>query len=63
MVEQFSYDSHISHWCYYHRSVSITLDEELPSKLWYNRTLVGNKTVDHSDVVGALPVVAAPAAA
>ena len=24
------------------------------------RTLVGNKTVDHSDVVGALPVGAAP---
>ena len=25
-----------------------------------NRTFVGNKIVDHSDVVGALPVVATP---
>ena len=33
---------------------------QLPSNLKYISTLVGNKIVDHSDVVWALPVGAAP---
>ena len=36
-------------WLYYYRKTSNT-----------RRTLVGNKIVDHSDVVGASPVGAAP---
>ena len=32
----------------------------LPPNLYYKRILLGNKLVDHSDVVGASPVGAAP---
>ena len=32
----------------------------LQSNIWYKNTLVANETVDHSDVVGALPVSPAP---
>ena len=31
-----------------------------PSNLWISRTLLGNIIVDHSDVLGASPVGAAP---
>ena len=40
---------------------SITMDYRKTSNI--SRTLVGNKIVDNSDVVGALPVGAAPTTA
>ena len=46
--------------------MSIMMDPDLPNWINYRqtsdvrRTLVGNKFVDHSDVVGASPVGAAP---
>ena len=42
------YMSHMSHGGYYRQTSNV------------NRTLVGNKIVDHSDGVGASPVGAAP---
>ena len=36
------------------------MEYDLPSNLYYKSHLVGNTIVDHSDVVGASPVVAAP---
>ena len=42
-------------------SSSLWLDNQITVKsLIISHTLVGNKTVDHSDVVGASPVGAAP---
>ena len=35
---------------------------QLPSSLYYKRHVGSNKIVDHSDVVGASPVGAAPTA-
>ena len=66
------YESFISLWFIYVNWVigSLALVADLMSSHWLNqyyrkvsnisRTLVGNKIVDHSDVVGASPVGAAP---
>ena len=45
----------IRHWIHIN---SLALERRETSDIWH--TLVGNKIVDHSDVVGALPVGTAP---
>ena len=46
------------HYCSHSRGVFTNVDYSQVSDI--RRTLVGNKIVDHSDVVGASPVGAAP---
>ena len=43
-------------WIY----IEYQISDNLPSNLKYKRLLVGSRIVDHSDVVGASPVGAAP---
>ena len=44
----------------HNKSQTVCISFGIPSSLYIRRSLVGNKVVDHSDVVGASPAGTAP---